>query len=243
MNQTELTEEQKKELLNGQQKVVDGTIEEQLPEEMQCPQCFSAMIRVTTKRGFHYKCSNSKCGWDTNRIFDFAYHQKYVQMVADKLKRMFPSLNFVENLPMNINILTGEKQEATKKYDLSAYWFGVKIARIRVEVNRHIDYNRFFETEENYVLGNPQVVEYLSKRDALLLHFLVNEQDENKQIGISEVKSIVGNCKQVVDRFQNMQYHIPKELRRIIVTFDRNKIEDLLFKGFHRRLYGEILIR
>jgi len=236
-----IPEETMKELRNGQQKKEDSAIVEQLPEEFECPNCGSRMKRVFTKRGIHYKCS--KCNYDTNRVFDFSYHEKYKYMVMEKLKEMFPKLNFVENLPIDTNILTGSRGKQRTRYDISAFWFGRKIARIRVEVNRHISYNRFFETDENYVLGNPKIVEYLKKKDALLLHYLINETDVTKQIGLSSIREILKFGQKVTDKFGNEQYHIPKEIRKVVVTFDKNKIEELLFRNFHKLLYREFVIK
>jgi len=192
-----------------------------------------------TKRGIHYKCHN--CGFDTNQAFDFYDRDKEVRNCMKVLKRLFPKLNFVENFTYSPeSALTGEFGERSKNYDIGVYWFGKKIARLRVEVNHNITHDRFMETNECYVVGRPSVVDYMAKKDGIVVHFLTNEK-ENK-IGMSRMAVIKEHCPKEEDRFGNIQYTIPKEIRPLIVTFNIREMEDMIFKGFHRIIYADVPI-
>lgn len=224
----------------GQQKKITDGLLEVLPEHVKCPRCNEeTMDRYMTKRGIHYKCSN--CGFDTNQAFDFYDRDKEVMTCMRTLKKMFPKLNFVINYNYSPEAaITGEFGDRSKNYDISVYWFGKKIARLRVEVNHNITRDRFMTTEECYVVGRPSVVDYMAKKDGIVVHFLTDEKEN--RIGMSRMKTIKEYCPQGGDRFGNIQYTIPKDLRPLIVTFDIREMEDMLFKGFHRSLYSNLTI-
>lgn len=221
----------------------DGVIHEDLPQEIVCPRCSSPATQVITKRGIHFKCKNVDCGWDSNRIFDFLDRDHKIKQCAEELKKMFPKLNFVLNTNYSPDsFLTGKLADRSKNYDLKCYWMGNIIARIRIEVNKNIDADRFMKTEECYVVGRPEVIDYLSKsnKDGLIVHYLVDEK--KYRIAMSRIKSIKENCSLTEDRFKNKQYHISTKFRPLIITFDLKEMEDLLFKGFQRILYREAQI-
>ena len=223
-----------------QQWQIDHKLIEQLPKTIQCLRCREGtMERCITKRGIHYKCHN--CGYDTNQVYDWTNRDDYIKRCMETLKKMFPKLNFVLNYTYSPNsILTGELAERSRQYDIGVFWFGQKIARLRVEVNQNIDHKRFMETEECYVVGRPEVIHYMAKKDGIIVHFLVD--DPEKRIAMSRMKIIKQYCPMKKDRFGNEQYIIPKDMRPIIVTFDIKEMEDLLFKGFHRILYEDATI-
>ena len=223
--------------LKKQQIVYDGIIEEELPKQIVCPKCGISGVKQTfSKRGVHFLCT--KCGWDSNKIFDLLDRESKIKQCAEELKRLFSKLSFVVNTAYAPDsYLTGRLAERSKNYDLRCYSMGILIARIRIEVDRHIDRKKFMTAEECYVIGRPEVVDYLSKanKDGIVGHYLVDETTH--RIAMSRARVIKKNCSLIKDRFQNDQYHIPINLRPLVVTFDVGEMEDLLFKGFHRKLY------
>jgi hypothetical protein len=219
-------------------------IEEILPEEMECPRCGSRAIRVTTKRGIHYKCQNEKCRWDSNQIYDFnkQSRRKHIEKTMEYLKQKIPLLNFVENIPYSPDaFLTGQTREGNVNYDISVFFMGYKLNRLRVEINQNLSKKQFFDSKYCYVIGRPTIVEYLSKRKGIVAHYLVDEKTD--KIGVSRMDMIVKHCKQEKDNFGNLQYFIPKEIRPLLVTFDISEIKDLLFKKWYKLFYKNIMIK
>lgn len=232
------------EKISNQQTKTNQTIEEILPETLECPRCKSTAKRVTTKRGIHYKCTNESCLWDSNRIFDFEKEgrQQHIRQVINILKTLIPKLNYAENFSYNPDmIFTGEKLQQSLKYDISCFFMGQKINRIRVERNQHLTKKQFFDSKYCYVVGRPEVVDYMAKRKGLVAHFLIDEKKE--RIGISRMDKIIQTCKKEKDNFGNLQYFIPKDIRPALVTFDPGEIEDMIFKGWHRTLYRDLFLR
>jgi len=223
--------------LGKQQIKYDGIIEEELPQQIGCPKCGISGIKQTfSKRGVHFLCT--KCGWDSNKMFDLLDRETKIKQCAEEIKRIFPKLNFVVNtVYAPDSYLTGRLAERSRNYDLRCYSMGILIARIRIEVDRHIDQKKFMTAKECYVIGRPEVVDYLSKtnKDGIIIHYLVDETKH--RIAMSCARVIKKNCSLIKDRFQNDQYHIPINIRPLVITFDVNEMEDLLFKGFHRKLY------
>ena len=80
----------------------------------------------------------------------------------------------------------------------------------------------------------------MARKGGMIMHFLTD--DPEKRIAMSRMRVIKDNCPMKKDRFGNDQYIIPKDMRPIIVTFDIREMEDMLFKGFHRELYGNATI-
>ncbi len=237
----EVIEPQMKE--KKQQLRYDGLIEEELPASFRCPRCGSPVKQVFTKRGIHYKCTNPSCGWDSNRPFDFdkEARRRHIKACAGILKNMFPQFNFVENFPYSPDILfTGIPEEGKTNYDMSVYWMGHKIQRIRVEINQNLTKEQFFKSDYCYVIGIPQVVEYLAKRKGLVVHYLVNEPKH--KILVSRMDLIVKHCPMQKDKFGNLQYFIPKEIRKLIVVEDYNEIKKLLAANIFDLIYGKLMI-
>jgi rubredoxin len=223
-----------------QQKKYDGTIEEKLPKEYECPRCRAPCIQTQDKRGIHWKCTN--CGWDTERPFDFSKEgrESHIVRCAQLIKDMFPMMNIVRNFSYNPDaILTGILEEGITNYDLGVYHFGSKLQRLRVERNQHISQQQFMETEHDiYVIGRKELVEKLADKDGIVVHFLLNET--KKPIGMSRLKIIRDNCPQKIDKFGNIQYAIPQQLRSLIVTFDKKEMRRLITADFFEKIYENI---
>lgn len=222
----------------GQQIRYDGIIEELLPIEMECPRCGSQAKRVITKRGTHIKCIS--CNFDSNQVFDFSKDRRrgYVFECMKLLKDMFPLFNFAENMSYNPDIIFTWKPESFKtKYDIKVLWMGQKIARIRVELNRHLVKKRFYDADECYIIGRKEIVEYLNKRGALIVHYLIDEPDEKNKILMSRAREIIeyGTIKD--DKFYNLQYFVPKEKRRLIVKSTKTDMNRLLTADLFTKLF------
>ncbi len=229
-------------MINQQQK--NSHIEERLPDELKCPICGSPAKQVMTKRGIHYKCSNDKCKYDTNRPFDFSKEKRRatIKQCAFALKKLIPECNYVENYGFSPDmVFTGNKKKAKLNYDLSVYFMGMKLQRLRVEINQSLTKKKFLKSEFCYVIGRPEIVDYLAERKGLVVHFLVDEP-VNK-IGVSRMDHVKNLCPMREDHFGNQQYFIEKEYRDILVKFDRDEIEDLFFSGFHRKLYRNLILK
>ena len=221
--------------LGKQQIKYDGIIEEKI--SVSCPRCqqMGTVKYVITKRGLHLKCS--ACGWDSNVIHDVYERESRIKQCAGELKKLFPKLSYVVNTVYAPDAyLTGQLGERSKKYDIGCFWMGLKVARCRTEVSRNIkSEKKFFEAEQCYVIGIPSVIDYMSKKRGICIHFLPDSQD--KKIGMSRIDIIKKYCPTGKDKFSNIQYMIPKEIRPLIVTFDRFEMENMLFSGFHRQIY------
>ena len=230
--------------ISDQQVQTDHRIEEILPKELACPVCGSPAKQCLTKRGIHYKCSNKDCLYDTNRPFDFSKETRieHIEHCASILKKLVPQCNFVENFGYSPDILyTGAKIEQPVKYDIAVYFMGNKLQRVRVEINQSLTKEQFYKSDFCYVIGRPEVVEYLAKRKGLVAHYLVDEPVE--KIGLSRMDQVVKICPMKQDSFGNLQYFIEKQYRPALVTFDIGEIEDLLFYGFHRKLYKNLMVK
>ena len=226
---------------NRQQLKYDGLTEEELPASFKCPKCGGTVKQVFTKRGIHYKCQNPKCRWDSNTFFDFDKEgrQRHIKACGRILKKIFPEFNFVRNFPYSPDVVfTGKVDEGKTNYDLSAYWMGNKIQRLRVEINRHLTKEQFFKSDFCYVIGIPSVVEYLAKRKGLVVHYLV---DEGKQkILMSRMDMVVKHCPMQTDKFGNQQYFIPKEIRPLIVTEDIGEMRRMLTADLYHIIYNDL---
>jgi len=226
-----------------QQLRYDGMIEEELPAQFKCPRCGSAVKQVFSKRGIHYKCQNPNCRWDSNRPFDFDKEgrRRHIKACAGILKKMFPEFNFVENFPYSPDmIFTGRVDEGKTNYDISVYWMGNKIQRLRVEINQNLTKEQFFKSNYCYVIGIPSVVEYLAKRRGLVVHYLVNEPKH--KILVSRMDMVEKYCPMQKDKFGNLQYFIPKETRPLLVIDDYGEIKRLLTMDLFELMYGKLMI-
>ena len=226
-----------------QQTKFDGRVEEELPKDYECPRCNGPCFQTQDKRGIHYKCK--ACGWDTERPFDFQKEGRefHINRCAQLLKDMFPEMNFVRNFPYSPDaMLTGIIEDGTTNYDLGVYYFGSKLSRLRVERNQHISQQQFMETEHDiYVIGRVELVLKLADKDGIVVHYLLNET--KKPIGMSRLKVIRDNCPEKVDKFGNIQYAIPKQLRPLIVTFEKKEMRRLLTADYYEIQTRNILIK
>ena len=223
-----------------QQTKFDGRIEEELPSEFKCPRCGSQAIRAITKRGEHIKCPS--CSYDSNQVFDFDKDRRrgYVIECMKLLKNIFPQFNYFENIPYSPDIIvTGERKEGIVRYDFKIIWTRWTLARIRVELNQHLTKKQFFDADECYIIGRRDTVDYLDSRDALICHLLVDEKESDK-ILMSRAKDIIRNNITKEDRFKNIQYFIPKDLRKEIVKSSKKDIIRLIAGDFYELFYKNI---
>jgi hypothetical protein len=231
--------------LGKQQIKYDSIIEEKLPSELSCPRCSAPAIQCTTKRGFHWKCQNIDCGWDSNRPFDFSRESRdnHILRCMNILKEMFPAFNFVKNFSYSPDaVLTGIFEKGIINYDVGIFFMGTKYQRLRIELNQHISQEQFMNTDHDiYVIGRKKIVEYLASRDGLVVHFLVDEP--KRPIGMSRLKIIKENCPQKEDKFGNIQYTIPKNIRPLITTFDVKEMQMLLTREFYVKYMRNITMR
>jgi predicted RNA-binding Zn-ribbon protein involved in translation (DUF1610 family) len=216
-------------------------VESEQPQEekidIPCPKCGQKELFLTkTKRSFAWKCKNKDCSFDTNKLSDVFSHPKKELIVAQKLKELCPHLLFVENTPIDSDLISGKLGNQEVRYDFSVFWFADKIDKIKVSIVQNIDHKRYLETDEMYLQGQEKVFEYLSKIDSLLIFYLPNEPVTEKQLGIASCKELKKFATEVKDRFGNNQYSIPKEIRPALISFDREKIVSML----HRNLWKVI---
>ena len=241
-----LEKEQTEKRISDQQRQTDHRIEEILPSELACPRCGAPAKQVMeTKRGIHFRCTNSLCNFDTNQPHDFSKdsRQHYVMKCAQILKDMFPLFNFVHNFPYSPDaFFTGMFNEGVINYDLAIFFFNQKLGRIRVEINRHITQNHFMNADHDvYVIGRKNIVEKLGAKDGIVAHYLVDEP--KKKVGLSRLRQIQKICGTSEDKFGNIQYVIPKDLRKVIITFDWKEMRDLLTKNYFSIHLKNLLIK
>ncbi len=210
--------------------------EEAIDKEVgKCPKCGSRKINyVFTKRGMSIKCS--ECQWDSHYLADVLEHKNRELVVIQKLKELCPHLLFVENTPIDSDLISGKLGNQEVRYDASVFWFSDKIDKIKVSIVQNIDHKRYLETDEQYLQGRISVFEYLSKINSLLIFYLPNEPIMEKQLGIASCKELKKFAIEVKDRFGNQQLSIPKEIRPALISFDREKIVSML----HRNLWKVI---
>ena len=197
-----------------------------------CPNCRSNRVNwVFTKRGVAIKCLN--CGMDTHFLQDVLSHRKRELEVLPILKRMFSNLTFVENTPIDTNFVTGETGSGKTRYDFKVFWLGRKLARCKVSVVQGTGRDHYIEAEEQYVQGRREVVDYLRKIDAVFIWYFPDEKDESKRIAMASCKDIVKFSVEKEDRFKNIQYHLPKEIRKIIIKTTFQDFKNLIFRNFY----------
>jgi len=200
-----------------------------------CPKCGSTKINyVFTKRGISIKCVS--CQWDTHFLQDVLRHRDKELVIVQKLKELCPHLLFVENTPIDSDLIAGKMGTQEVRYDCSVFWFGDKIDKLKFSTLQNIIVDRYLETEEQYVYGRPEMLDYLAKIDALMIFYATDEPVEEKRLGIASCKELKKFAIKVKDRFLNDQYSIPKEIRVSLITFDREKIVSML----HRNLWKVI---
>jgi hypothetical protein len=194
-----------------------------------CPKCGSNKVNwVFTKRGVSIKCQS--CDFDTHFLQDVLSHKKRELEVLPILKQIFPQLVFVENISIDSNILTGKLGSSKTRYDFGVFFFGEKIAKCKVLVCQNIEMEKYFISEEQYVQGRKEVVDYLSKIDAIFIWYF---PDDGKKIAMAKCRDIKKFSTTVQDRFHNDQYHIPKEIRKVIIKTDINDFKEMLFKNLY----------
>jgi len=238
-----MTEEKKEKKISDQQVQTDHRIEEILPKDITCPRCDSQAKQVLTKRGVHIKCT--VCDYDSNQVFDFSKNRRrsYVFECMKLLKNNFPLFNFAENIPYNPDIIyTWDVEPSKTKYDIKIFWMGQKIARVRIELNKHLTQEQYYHAKECYIIGRREIVEYLHKRDAIIVHYLIDEPDENKKLLMSRVKEIMKHGTVNEDRFHNWQYFIPLEKRELLVKKDRRDMIRLITADIFEKIYENIRI-
>lgn len=215
--------------------------EEPIDTVAQCPRCKSNKINwVFTKRGVSIKCKS--CGFDTHYLEDVLSHRKRELEVIPILKKIFPQLTFVENIPIDTNILTGKIGRSPVRYDFGIFLFGEKIAKCKVSVCQNITRERYLTTEEQYVQGRPKVFEYLNKIDALLIFYFPDEEFEMNKMAIAKCSDIKRFSNMTRDRFNNEQYHVPKEIRKVIIKTLPSEFKELIFKDLYEYITKNIYV-
>jgi Zn ribbon nucleic-acid-binding protein len=196
-----------------------------------CPKCQSNKVNwVFTKRGVSLKCMN--CGFDTHFLQDVLSHRKRELEVLPILKKMFPMLIFKENVPIDTDVFSGETGIAHTRYDFGCYWFGKKIAKCKVSVLRNTTREHYLTAEKQYIQGREKVFDYLAKIDAIMIFYFVDEPDEMKKIAMASCREMRKFATMVIDEFKNEQYHLPKEIRKLIIKTDFQDFKNLLFRRF-----------
>ncbi len=208
---------------------------ETLPnEDFICPSCrrSDATVVVGTKRGKGIKCQPEKggCGWDSFRPEDWGTRKNYVRAAALAFKNGFPNLSLVTNLPFPANPLIGDEPNQKRRYDFKVYFLGHLLYRLRVCTVRHYSVAQYLEVPEQYVAGDPETVDYLSKpdRDALMMFYFPDAQPKEAFL-LGEVRRMMPYLTEVVDRFENPQYRLPVEVRAVLLLSDYEDMKRLLF--------------
>ena len=200
-----------------------------------CPYCGSFKIHwAFTARGIAFKCM--ACGKDSHFWQDVgvagAKHREKELEALPILKRMFPQLIFVENIPIDAEPITGEGGDQEVRYDAGVCWFSTKIAKIKITVLRNQTQRHYiYEAIENYIQGREKVFEYLSKIDCLMLFYFPDEKDETQKLAIASCREIKKFAIRVTDRFANEQYSLPLDVRKAIIKTDQKSFKDLLFRN------------
>ena len=196
--------------------------------EIICPNCEKGKLWLTkTKRTFAWKCLI--CKWDTNRPSDFSRHKKHELGVLNILKQMFPYLTFIENTPIDANVITGERGNSPVKYDFKIFFFDKKLARCKVSVVQNIKLEHYLHSEEQYLFGQQNMIEYLAKIDGILIWFF---PDDSNRVAMALARDIKKFMVEVTDKFQNKQFSLPKSVRPVVIKTDIRDFKMLIFKNF-----------
>jgi predicted RNA-binding Zn-ribbon protein involved in translation (DUF1610 family) len=200
--------------------------------DITCPNCGLAKMWLTkTKRTFAWKCP--KCSFDTNRPSDLSMHRRRELEILPIIKKMFPQLIFKENVPIDTDILSGEKGRAKVRYDCGVYWFNKKVAKLKISVLQNTSREHYLNADEQYIQGQKKVFEYLAKIGAIMVFYFVDEPDETKKIAMADCKEMLKFSTMVKDRFGNDQHHLSKDIRKIIIKTTFQDFKPLIFRKFY----------
>jgi len=207
--------------------------------QMICPNCqaVGTLFWVFTKRGVSIKCK--KCGMDTHMIQDIYRHRQRELEVIPILKQMFPQLTFIENVPIDTNVLTGEVGKSPVKYDFKVFFFDKKLARCKVSVVQNTKLDHYLKGEEQYLFGRQDMIDYLAKIDGILIWYF---PDDGKKIAMAYVRDIKKFAVEVTDRFSNKQYHLVKEIRRVVIKTSYEDFKTLLFRNLYDLLTRNVYV-
>jgi len=200
--------------------------------DLPCPICGKSLYLTKTKRNFAWKCLDGCKNFDSNKPQDIFSHRKRELEVLPILKKLFSQLIFKENIPIDTDILSGEMGKAKVRYDCGVYWFGRKIAKLKISVLQNTTRENYLNAEEQYIQGNREVFKYLAKIGTIMVFYFVDEPDEMKKIAMADCREMLKFSTIVKDRFLNEQYHLPKEIRRLIIKTDFQDFKNLLFRRF-----------
>jgi predicted RNA-binding Zn-ribbon protein involved in translation (DUF1610 family) len=199
---------------------------------VKCPSCGKNKVNwVFTKRGASLKCMS--CGFDTHVLQDVFSHRRKELEVLPILKEIFSQLIFKENVPIDTDIFSGEIGHAKTRYDFGVYWFSKKIAKCKVAVLQNTTRDNYLNAEEQYIQGRPKVFEYLSKINAIMVFYFVDEPDNTKKIAMADCREMKKFAVMVKDRFNNDQYHLNKEIRKVIIKTSFKDFQTLIFRNFY----------
>jgi hypothetical protein len=206
-----------------------------------CPKCGSDKINyVFSKRGVSIKCMNEKCGFDTHYVHDVLGHRNRELEALPYLKSIAPDLNFIENTNYGWEYLL-EPQVAEEEgrqgmiYDAKVFFGGYKLERLKIAICQNITFKHYLEANEQYLQGRQEVFDKLAKMDALFVWYF--PQDLETRIALAYCKELAKNTKEVVDRFHNKQYSIPREARGTLITADEERIREILHRNLFKRVF------
>jgi len=203
-----------------------------------CPKCGSNKVNwVFTKRGIAIKCL--ACKWDSHFLQDVLSHRKRELETIPVLKQFFPYLTFIENTPIDANVITGEKGKSPVKYDFKIFFFDKKLARCKVSVVQNTKLEHYLQSEEQYLFGRQDMIEYLAKIDGILIWFF---PDDSNRIAMALARDINKFMVEVTDRFQNKQFSLPKSIRPSVIKTDIKDFKMLIFKNFFDLLTKDFYI-
>lgn len=199
-----------------------------------CPACgrSNATQVAETKRGKFIKCLPERggCGYDTARPEDWGTRKNYVREAIRALKAEFPYLTFFENKTFPFNPLTKRASEQKRNYDYSAWLGPHQLERIRVlTIRGQQTFASYSQTPEQYLLGSMKVVDALREKDALLLFYFA-EAPPKPTTALAEAHRVGPYLTEAEDRFGNLQYHIPVEVRPVLLVEDHEEKERMLLR-------------
>ena len=200
-----------------------------------CPRCGSKLIDyVFTKRGISIKCQI--CSFDTHFIKDVLSHRMKEVEALPYLKAIAPDLNFLENVDYGWDfIIEPEKEDQHLIYDAKVFFGGYKLERLKICIVQNTTYANYVQADENYLQGRQEVFDKLVKSDALMVFYF--PQDPEVKIALAYCRDLRDYAKEVIDRFKNKQYSIPKEVRRTLMVSSKERIREILHRNLFKRIF------
>ena len=207
-----------------------------------CPKCQSFKVSwVFTKRGVALKCM--ACGFDTHYWQDVGvagvkHRQKELEALP-YLKKITPSLTFIENTDYGWEYTLEPVQEEVdhKIYDFKVYHGGYKLERVKVAVCQNTTLQNYLTAEENYFQGRMDVAKKLANTDALVCFYFPDDQAYENKVALAYCRELIKFSETKIDRFKNLQYHIPKEVRKTLITNEPERIKEMLYRNLFKQVF------